>query len=263
MIRTFCRTVLLFCMTAVLLCGTASANSLPPDYLVLVKLTNGPEEPYEMELLPQTGESDVFAYINPENIEHTAGGGGTHRFSGTVMPTKYCIRIVSQSGKTWTSDVLERRAVQDTVRINWATKRVSAPPVWLAVVLQTLSTLLPTLAIEGWLLRVFQFDWKQNRKTFLLVNLATQGALALFISMKIVQWGAYYAIVFFGAIELLPIELVIAFVEANQYGKRLKGQSKRWAFAYGLAANAASYVLGVAIVPRLWTYFVRVLWMAI
>ena len=158
MIRTFCRTVLLFCMTAVLLCGTASANSLPPDYLVLVKLTNGPEEPYEMELLPQTGESDVFAYINPENIEHTAGGGGTHRFSGTVMPTKYCIRIVSQSGKTWTSDVLERRAVQDTVRINWATKRVSAPPVWLAVVLQTLSTLLPTLAIEGWLLRVFQFE---------------------------------------------------------------------------------------------------------
>ena len=39
------RTAALFCMTAVLLCGTASANSAPPDYLLLVKLTNGPEEP--------------------------------------------------------------------------------------------------------------------------------------------------------------------------------------------------------------------------
>ena len=51
MIRTFCRTVLLFCMTAVLLCGTASANSLPPEYMVLVKLAHGPEEPYYLDLL--------------------------------------------------------------------------------------------------------------------------------------------------------------------------------------------------------------------
>ena len=97
-IQRLLRTAALLCMAAVLLCGTASANSLPPDYLVLVKLTNGPEEPYEMELLPQAGGSDVFAYIDPADIEHTAGGGGTHWFSGTAMPAKYRIRIVSQSG---------------------------------------------------------------------------------------------------------------------------------------------------------------------
>lgn len=299
MIRTFCRTVLLFCMTAVLLCGTASANSLPPEYMVLVKLAHGPEEPYYLDLLVPEN-TNGGSYNVPKRMTHPldrqmletltaavpegwaayggcaswsqhsggsnwhnlSGKNGMHPFEGWNTDT-FRILIATKSGETWVSDPIERRVVQDTVRVNWATKRVSEPPVWLAVVLQTLSTLLPTLAIEGWLLRAFQFDWKQNRKTFLLVNLATQGALALFISMKIVQWGAYYAIVFFGAIELLPIELVIAFVEANQYGKRLKGQSKRWAFAYGLAANAASYVLGVAIVPRLWTYFVRVLWIAI
>ena len=31
------RTAALLCMMAVLLCGTASANSLPPEYMVLVK----------------------------------------------------------------------------------------------------------------------------------------------------------------------------------------------------------------------------------
>ncbi len=254
------RTAALFCMTAVLLCGTASANSAPPDYLLLVKLTNGPEEPYEIEILPQSGG---LVYIEPADIEHTAGGSGTHRFSGTVMPEKYRIRIVSQSGETWTSDVLERRAVQDTVRVNWATKRVSAPPVWLAVVLQTISTLLPTLAIEGLVLLAFRFSWKRNWKPFLTVNLATQGALAVFLSLKIVQYGAYYAIVFFGAIVLIPIELVIAFVEAYQYSRRLQGQSERRAFAYGFTANAASYLLGLKLVPLAWTGVVRALWMGI
>lgn len=254
------RTAALFCMTALLLCGTASANSAPPDYLLLVKLTNGPEEPYEIEILPQSGG---LVYIEPADIEHTAGGSGTHRFSGTVMPEKYRIRIVSQSGETWTSDVLERRAVQDTVRVNWATKRVSAPPVWLAVVLQTLSTLLPTLAIEGLLLRMFWFDWKKNWKPFLLVNLVTQGALALFVSSKIAVYGSDYYTIVLGALLLLPVELIIAFSEAFLYRGLLQGHSKGWAFAYGLIANAVSYALGMAAVPLVWTFCARALWMGI
>lgn len=153
--------------------------------------------------------------------------------------------------------------MQDTVRVNWATKRVSAPPVWLAVVLQTLSTLLPTLAIEGLLLRMFWFDWKKNWKPFLLVNLVTQGALALFVSSKIAVYGSDYYTIVLGALLLLPVELIIAFSEAFLYRGLLQGHSKGWAFAYGLIANAVSYALGMAAVPLVWTFCARALWMGI
>lgn len=297
--RRLLRTAALLCMAAVLLCGTASANSLPPEYMVLVKLSHAPAEPYYLDLLvpentnggsysgPKRETSDYpldkqmletltgavpegwAAYGGCESWDRHGTGGywddlsgenGIHRFEGWHTDT-FRILIATKSGETWVSDQMDRRVVQDTVRVNWATKKVSMPPVWLAVVLQTISTLLPTLAIEGWLLLVFRFDWKRNWKPFLLVNLATQGALAVFLSVKIVQWGAYYVTVFFGAIALIPIELVIAFVEAYQYSKRLQGQSERRAFAYGITANAASYILGVVVVPLAWTYLARVLWM--
>ena len=60
------RTAALLCMMAVLLCGTASANSLPPEYMVLVKVANRPEEPYYLDLLvPET-----------PTAAHTAGQNG-------------------------------------------------------------------------------------------------------------------------------------------------------------------------------------------
>lgn len=253
------RTAALLCMAAVLLCGTASANSAPPDYLLAVKVVNGPEEPYELKLLPPAGMDDSNFYMNQDTENENEDG--TYLFSHPFMSDQFRILISTKSGDTWTSDVLERRVVQDAVRVDWATKKVSMPPIWLAVVLQTISTLLPTLAVEGWLLLVFRFDWKRNWKPFLLVNLATQGALAVFLSVKIVQWGAYYASVFFGALVLIPIELVIAFVEAYQYSRRLQGRPEGVAFAYGLTANAASYLLGVWAVPLAWTCLARVLWM--
>ena len=295
------RTAALLCMMAVLLCGTASANSLPPEYMVLVKVANRPEEPYYLDLLvPENTNGGSYSGPKQESPEHpldkqmletlasavpdgwTAFGGceswhqrsnggywydlsgknGTHQFEGWHTDV-FRILIVTKSGETWVSDQMDRRVVQDAVRVDWAAKRVSMPPVWLAVVLQTLSTLLPTLAIEGLVLLAFRFSWKRNWKPFLAVNLATQGALAVFLSLKIVQYGAYYAIVFFGAIVLIPIELVIAFVEAYQYSRRLQGQSERRAFAYGFTANAASYLLGLKLVPLAWTGVVRALWMGI
>ena len=140
---------------------------------------------------------------------------------------------------------MERRALQDAVTVDWARKSVSVMPIWLAVALQTLSTLLLTLLTEGLVLLAFRFDWKKNWKPFLLVNLVTQGALALFLSTHIVRSGvgAYGMILY--SILLLPIEGVIAFVEAVLYAKFFRGQPAGRAFAYGLTANAASYVLGL------------------
>ena len=156
---------------------------------------------------------------------------------------------------------MERRALQDAVTVDWARKSVSVMPIWLAVALQTLSTLLLTLLTEGLVLLAFRFDWKMNWKPFLLVNLVTQGALALFLSTHIVRSGvgAYGMILY--SILLLPIEGVIAFVEAVLYAKFFRGQPAGRAFAYGLTANAASYVLGLLAVQAVWERLVRVLWL--
>lgn len=253
------RTAALFCLAAVLLCGTASANSAPPDYLLAVELVNGPEEPYELRLLPPPGVDDANFHMDQSPMDDN----GVYWFEHPFMSDQFRIFIAAESGETWTSDVLERRVVQDAVRVDWAAKKTSMPPLWLAVVLQAIATLLSTLVIEGWLLLVFRFSWKRNWKPFLLVNLATQGVLAVLLSVKIVQWGAYYDTVFFGAIALIPIEVVIAIVEAKQYRRRLQGRPEDVAFAYGLTANAASYLLGVWTVPLIWTYLVRTLWMGI
>ena len=60
------------------------------------------------------------------------------------------------------------------------------------------------------------------------------------------------------SILLVPVELVIAFLEAGLYRKWLKGRSKGRAFAYGLAANAASALLGWFLAVPVWQWIVSI-----
>ena len=63
------RTAALLCMMAVLLCGTASANSLPPEYMVLVKVANRPEEPYYLDLLvPENTNGEIGRASGRERV---------------------------------------------------------------------------------------------------------------------------------------------------------------------------------------------------
>ena len=278
-------------IAAMLLAGTAFANSAPPEYLLVVRLVNGPDEPSYLDILTKEAGDSVYRDSNealagvdqdlldglrseiPEGWEactmesssqlflHVPGKDGFHRFSGLDTPEKFRMILMTKSGEVWSSDTMERRALQDAVTVDWARKSVSVMPIWLAVALQTLSTLLLTLLTEGLVLLAFRFDWKKNWKPFLLVNLVTQGALALFLSTHIVRSGvgAYGMILY--SILLLPIEGVIAFVEAVLYAKFFRGQPAGRAFAYGLTANAASYVLGLLAVQAVWERLVRVLWL--
>ena len=136
-----------------------------------------------------------------------------------------------------------------------AESSVSVPPVFIGYMLQFLATLLPTLIIEGVLLLIFQYSWKQNWKAFLLVNLATQGLLALFSTILTLGSGpTLFAYVFY----LLPAELVVLLVEIYLYAGRrlLKGQSSKCAAVYAIFANLSSAILGYCIAEPVWRFVV-------
>lgn len=176
-----------------------------------------------------------------------------HTFRYFGVPDTYQILIATASGDTYLFPPCTRTALQSSVTVDWADKSVEVPPAWIGYVLQFLCTLLPTLVIEGVVLVLFGFSWKQNRKPFLLVNLVTQGALAVYFSVTAVQSGVGWWYFFL----LVPAEIVIAFVEGGLYTRLLTG-SRRRAFAYGITANLCSALLGLLTVEPLWRWIVSI-----
>ena len=179
---------------------------------------------------------------------------GVHTFGYVGVPETYRILVVTQSGEVWMSETLERKVLQASATLDWAAGTVKVPPVWVGYVLQFLAALVPTLVIEGVLLPVFGFQWKRSWRAFLLVNLVTQGALAVFMSFHIIRdgFGWWFLIL------IVPAEVVVALVEAGLYCKLLQGRSRARAFAYGLAANAASALLGWYLAEPVWRWIVTI-----
>lgn len=180
-------------------------------------------------------------------------GESLHTFRYFGVPDTYQILIATAGGDTYLFPPCTRTALQSSVTVDWADKSVEVPPAWIGYVLQFLCTLLPTLVIEGVVLVLFGFSWKQNRKPFLLVNLVTQGALAVYFSVTAVQSGVGWWYFFL----LVPAEVVIAFVEGGLYTRLLTG-SRRRAFAYGITANLCSALLGLLTVEPLWRWIVSI-----
>lgn len=180
-------------------------------------------------------------------------GESLHTFRYFGVPDTYQILIATKNGDTYLFPPCTRTALQSSVTVDWADKSVEVPPAWIGYVLQFLCTLLPTLVIEGAVLVLFGFSWKQNRKPFLLVNLVTQGALAVYFSVTAVQSGVGWWYFFL----LIPAEVVIAFVEGGLYTRLLTG-SRRRAFAYGITANLCSALLGLLTVEPLWRWIVSI-----
>lgn len=253
--KRFGRRFVLFCAVVLLLAGSASANSAAPDYLVVVKVANGPGEPYRLELLREDNGQAI--------AEESAGEDGVHRFRGYDMPGEFRVRIVTESGETWESEVLRREALQVGVRVDWEAGTARVPPVWGAYALQFLSTLLPTLAIEALVLLLFRYDWRKNWKPFLLVNLVTQGALAAYLSYYVTRSGlsGYSAVVF--SVILIPAEAVILIVEALAYRRFLRGHSKARAVGCAAAANLLSYAAGWFVVQAVWEGVTKVFWLGV
>ena len=289
------RTLTLAALTACLLTVTALADSGPkpmltvkvvnaPEglyYLDLLEADRADVQPYDnnrrededQPLDPALVESLLAAV--PEGwhactLDHTNGrpiwgdllgeAAGEnlrlHTFSYLGVPDTYRIIIAGPDGEPWVSPVLERTVLQSSVTVDYETKAVTVPPVWRAYAVQLLTTLTTTLVMEGLLLALFGF-WKQKRNwlVFLLVNLVTQGGLAI--------WTAHtfslHGLTGWSALAILPAELVILIVETAAYALLLAGQPRSRAAAYGFLANLFSAVAGSLAIEPVWRFIQSIL----
>ena len=232
-------------------------DTLDPDLLALLR-ENVPEGWHACVAQGTTG-APIWGELYAESTD--ASGNDLHIFGYHGVPSTYRILLVTQSGKVWLSDELERRVLQSSVTVHWSddteNTTVTVPSTVAGYLLQFVATLVPTLLIEGILLLLFQYSWKQNWKAFLLVNLLTQGLLAVASSSVTAHSGvsAWYLFFF-----LLPAELVVMLVEVFLYSGRglLTGHSKGRAAAYAITANLASAVLGYYLAEPVWRLVVSI-----
>ena len=233
-------------------------DTLDPDLLALLR-DNVPTGWHACVAQGTTG-APIYGELYSENTD--ASGNALHRFGYVGVPSTYRIILVTESGKVWVSDILNRRVLQSSVTVNWSDDTsavtVSVPSTIPGYLLQFVATLVPTLLIEGIILLLFQYSWKQNWKAFLLVNLITQGLLAIASSVYAIQSGPnmFSYLIFF-----LPAELFILIAEAYLYAGRgmLKGHSKKRAAAYAVTANLISAILGYYLTEAVWRLVVSIL----
>lgn len=186
----------------------------------------------------------------------TADGGMVHVFGYYGLPKTYRIILATQSGKVVVSEAATRQALQSSVTFDYSAAANGAqnvlplseqtdgaplhtPNLFLLYLAQFLSTCIPTLLIEGVFLLLFRFRLRENWRTFLLCNLATQVALTLTLGVTLIQEGSFAAY-----LVQFPVELIILAFEVLIYGKYLKGHSAARARAYGAVANLASWATG-------------------
>ena len=110
--------------------------------------------------------------------------------------------------------------------------------------------------IEGVVLALFGFGrQRRNWLVFLLVNLVTQGGLALWTARTCLLHGLGA----WSVLALLPAELVIFPAEMAAYALLLRGQPRSRSAAYGFLANLFSAVLGFLAIQPVWTFIQSIL----
>ena len=232
-------------------------DTLDPDLLALLR-ENVPEGWHACVAQGTTG-APIWGELYAESTD--ASGNDLHIFGYHGVPSTYRILLVTQSGKVWLSDELERRVLQSSVTVHWSddteNTTVTVPSTVAGYLLQFVATIVPTLLIEGILLLLFQYSWKQNWKAFLIVNVLTQGLLAVASSSVTAHSGVsgWYLFFFF-----LPAELVVMLVEVFLYSGRglLTGHSKGRAALYAVTANFASAFLGYYLAEPVWRLVVSI-----
>lgn len=175
-------------------------------------------------------------------------GVRSHYFFYTGIPTDYQILVVTESGETWLSPPCARRALQSSVTVDWETRTVTVPSVARSYLLQFLCTLLPTLLLEGVVLLLFGYRRRRSFLTFLWVNLLTQGAMSLYLAVRLTTGGFSGWILF----AYVPMELAILLAELLLYRRFLPERGKTEATLYAVCANLISALLGWTLLDPLW-----------
>lgn len=261
-------------LLAVLLPVSARAD-MGPKPSMTIHVENPPSETYYLDLLvPDEPSYEMFdnqdwndlseAQLDAEIIANLrtaardAGGEGTWHLAmldGTLMPMygeiqsadntfqydyhgvpdEFRIVLATKDGARL-SPVQKRCRLWQEFTYDYAANTVLTNNSWRDYAKQFLSSLLPTLLIEGLLLIPFGFWDKRNRSVFLGVNIATQLALTAVTAWCMAQGMTLYRYFIFG-----PLELVIWIVEAVIYRKMLKSERpSAHPVCYALCANALS-----------------------
>ena len=162
-----------------------------------------------------------------------------HTFGYVGVPDTYRIIIVTESGKVSVSDVFTRKALNSSIIYDYTSGKATVPHIWVSYIIQFLTTCIPTLIIEGMILLLFGFKFKENYKVFLLVNISTQVVLTFTLGVALIQKGPFTAY-----FTQFPIEIVIVIVETFLYCQLLHGKSIGRRSAYGVTANIVSWAVG-------------------
>jgi hypothetical protein len=165
------------------------------------------------------------------------GANMVHTFSYFGTPERFKIIIVTPENRVVTSGELVRNTFQMTLTYDYQTGAVSQRSIVVAYLVQFLSTLIPTLVIEGLLLLVFGFSLRLSWRPFLLVNLVTQVLLTASLGTAAITQGLFAAYLL-----AVPVEAVIIIVEAIAYTRLLKQHGKGRRIAYAIVANTVSLV---------------------
>ena len=271
-------------LAALLLTTSAFADMGPKDQLV-VRVTDAPQEAYYLDILAQGASNDLHGGLSdgecltldeelyaalisaiPDGWHGCLSQGVTgapihgkltawqwedstalHWFGYYGLPQTYRLLLVTKSGEVFLSDTFTRQALQSSATIHWAQRSMETPTLWQGYALQFLSTLLPTLLVEGLLLALFGLWRKKNLRIFFLINLETQGLLAAALAILALQYGV-------GRLHLavfLAGELFITGIETIAYLRWFDCTPKK-ATAYALTANFTSAVLGWFLMEPLW-----------
>ena len=247
---------------------SASADTGPKP-AVTITVVNAPAGDYYLDLLIQ--DPGDYPNIDPEDYDPTLldglrswegegwwpallegtdvplfgdltpGEDGTHRFTYHGLPRTFRTAVSSAQGAQATESSFTRTVFYTHLTYNWATNTITKATSTVGFYLtQFLSTLIPTLLVEGALLWLFGFRSRQDWLVFALVNLATQLGLHAALGSTMMATGGHY----FYYLMILPLEAIVLVVEIVAYRILLQEHSTGRRVGYAVCANAASYAVG-------------------
>ena len=248
------------------------AADMGPKPQITITVTNAPDETYYLDLLVQGSKTSKNIHdrqqYDPDKLKlleeyeadgwHAALAGGTgmplfgkltgesrgsdrvHTFSYFGTPDQFKIIIVTPDNELQISRELLRQSFHMTLTYDYVTGAINQRPLALSYLLQFISTLLPTLLLEGLILLLFGFSLRLNLRPFLLVNLATQIMLTASLGTAAIMSGMFTAYLL-----LVPLEFIIIIIEAVGYAFWLKQHGKGRRIAYAIVANLVSACAGI------------------
>ncbi len=172
-------------------------------------------------------------------------GYRVHTFSYMGVPEYFKIILVTPDNRLVISEEINKTAFAFSMDYDYNTGEISIPQIIYSYIRQFIMTCLPTLFLEGIVLKLFGFSFRRNWKPFFGINILTQIFLTAAVGKIMIEDGqiaTYYAII--------PIEILIFLSEMLAFSLLLKEHNKTRRAWFAFTANLFSFLAGM--VSLLW-----------